>query len=411
MSKTNKGGLNVANRTLFICDNLPVLEGMNSESVDLIYLDPPFNSNRHYSAPIGSKAAGAHFKDAWTLDDIDMGWIGQIAERYPKLHTLLNAVGGINGKGSMSYLVFMARRMLEMHRVLKPTGSLYLHCDPTMSHSLKILMDAIFGKAKFRNEILWCYTGPGSPKMRQFNRKHDTIFWYSKGTKWMFNNDAVRIPHKDGGPHTGGYGITRDIAAKYGAKGKIPETWWQFAIAPRGKEYIGYPTQKPIKLLERIIKASSAEGDVILDPFCGCATACVAAETLNRQWIGVDVSDLAEKLVKKRLEAAQDIISAKGAWKRVEVCKSAPVRTDNGDTVVNPKVYAHELYGMQECFCAGCKRFFLFRNMTIDHIKPDSEGGTDHKSNLQLLCGACNSTKGNRPMNYLIGRLKKDGII
>jgi len=182
-----------------------------------------------------------------------------------------------------------------------------------MSHYLKLLLDCIFGEKNFRNEIVWCYTGPGSPKMRQFNRKHDTILWYSKGMAWIFNANDTRVPHKDGGPHTGGYGIDKELAEKYGKKGKIPETWWNIAIAPRRKkEYVGFPTQKPLALLERIIKASSNEGDMVLDAFCGCATACVAAEKLGRQWIGIDTGVKAYTLVQTRIK---DEVYAQGLIK------------------------------------------------------------------------------------------------
>jgi len=185
---------NWSNKTIWTGDNLPIMRGMNSDSIDLIYLDPPFNSNVNYAAPIGSKAAGAEFKDTWNLTDIDIAWLDLIETKYPKLNRVIQSTMTDNDK---SYLIYMSVRLLEMKRLLKSTGSIYLHCDPTMSHYLKLVMDAIFGRKNFRNEIVWGYTGPGSPKMRQFNRKHDIIFWFSKGEKWTFNSDAVRIPYKD----------------------------------------------------------------------------------------------------------------------------------------------------------------------------------------------------------------------
>lgn len=164
---------------------------------DLIYLDPPFNSKHNYAAPIGSRAAGAAFKDTWTLQDVDMAWWGEIAETNASLYKALGAAKHTAGKSAMSYLIYMAVRILEMRRILKDTGSIYLHCDPTMSHYLKMVLDAVFGIKNFRNEIIWCYTGPGSPNLRQFSRKHDVILWYSGGAgTWTFNRDAVRIPHK-----------------------------------------------------------------------------------------------------------------------------------------------------------------------------------------------------------------------
>ena len=147
--------MNWKDKTIFIGDNLHVMRGMNSESVDLIYLDPPFNSNRNYAAPIGSQAAGAAFKDTWTLSDIDIAEHGELAEQAPSLHTVIQAAREAHGKGMQSYLIMMSTRLLEMKRILKGTGSIYLHCDPTASHYLKLVMDSIFGAGNFRNEITW----------------------------------------------------------------------------------------------------------------------------------------------------------------------------------------------------------------------------------------------------------------
>ena len=238
------------------------------------------------------------------------------ATAHPAHNAIIGMYGILGESGMLAYLTYMAQRLAACRKLLKPHGSIYLHCDPTASHYLKVVMDAVFGAENFRNEIVWCYTGPGSPKMRQFNRKHDTIFWYSNGPAWTFNGDAVRIEHADGGPHTGGF-VSANVSAmdtqsakEYGAKGKIPETWWAqkkgngLCVVPRSpRENLGYPTQKPVKLLERIIKASSNEGDLVLDPFCGCGTTLASARTLNRKWIGIDISPFAAKLVRdKRLK-------------------------------------------------------------------------------------------------------------
>ena len=155
---------NFADRTVWTGDNLDILRGLNSLSVDLIYLDPPFNSNRNYAAPVGSAAAGAAFKDTWTLSDLDVAWMGLIADEQPAMYQVLQAAGMTHGKGMQSYLCMMAVRLLEMRRVLKDTGSIYLHCDPTASHYLKTLMDSIFGNANFRNEISWKRSNPKSVK-------------------------------------------------------------------------------------------------------------------------------------------------------------------------------------------------------------------------------------------------------
>ena len=165
---------NWKNRTIWTRDNLHVLRGMNSASVDLIYLDPPFNSNRTYSAPIGSKAAGAAFKDAWTLDDADRIYLALLKEADPTTFAVIEAARLAHGPGMAAYIGMMAQRVAEMRRVLKPTGSIYLHCDTTANHYLRAMMDAAFGRSQFRNEIVWCYSTSGRSK-RFFAKKHDSI--------------------------------------------------------------------------------------------------------------------------------------------------------------------------------------------------------------------------------------------
>ena len=262
------------------------MRGMNSESVDLIYLDPPFNSNANYAAPIGSKAAGAEFKDTWSLSDIDIAWLDLIESKHPQLNSVIHAAMRDTDK---SYLIYMAVRLLEMHRLLKPSGSIYLHCDPTMSHYLKLAMDAIWGRNSFRNEIVWYYKNASRGKSR-FARSHDNIFWYSKSTDmWTFNREKILQPFDSGMTQwryeKGGQ------SGKEMPKGKTPDDVITMpSLNAMAKERLGYPTQKPFALLERIITASSNQNDTVLDPFCGCATTCIAAEKLERKWIGIDIS-------------------------------------------------------------------------------------------------------------------------
>ena len=268
--------------TLIWGDNLHVLRTLADDSVDLVYMDPPFFSNRNYSVIWNDANEVRSFEDTWD--------------------------GGLPG-----YLIWLNARLWEMRRVLKPEGSIYVHCDWHASHYIKVEMDRIFGPENFRNEIIWAYTGPGTSAARQFNRKHDTIFWYSRGKQWAFNADAVRVPYKHGGPRTGGFtergGRRMDaamIAERYSA-GKVPETWWS-DCTPVGRiasERVGYPTQKPEALLERIVKASSNEGDVILDPFVGGGTAAVVAQRLNRRWIAIDQSRMAVSVTEQRLRASE----------------------------------------------------------------------------------------------------------
>ena len=389
---------NFASGTVWTGDNLPVMRGMNSESVDLIYLDPPFNSNRHYAAPIGSKAAGAAFKDAWTLDDVDVHEHGELADRNPAAYAVIEAARQAHGKGMQSYLVFMAVRLLEMRRVLKPTGSIYLHCDPAASHYLKLLMDGIFGRGNFKNEIVWCYR-KWSVKAGQFVRNHDVILFYasegqtfnpqfvepSLGTMKRWKGKRQQAVFVDG--------VRRATSFEDKARSPCPD-WWEISVLnPNAKERTGYPTQKPLALLERVIQASSNPGDMVLDPFCGCATALVAADRLQREWAGIDLSPLAIKLVDERIAEDRGNMPWGGATALTEPLK----RTDLGE-LPNYRTHRHRLYGEQEGVCWGCETHFPFRVMDVDHILPRSKGGTDHADNLQLLCSGCNRSKGGRTM-------------
>ncbi|MDE0152490.1 MAG: DNA methyltransferase [Gammaproteobacteria bacterium] len=388
---------NFASESVWTGDNLPVLRGINSECIDLIYLDPPFNSNRTYEAPIGSKAAGASFKDAWTLDDVDVHEHGELADRNPAAYSVIEAARQAHGKGMQSYLIFMAVRLMEMRRVLKDTGSIYLHCDPTASHYLKLMLDAVFGKGKFRNEVIWSYRRWPS-KSSNFQTMHDVILFYAGGDNTF--NVSYEPPSESYlkrfkgktqilDPET----RTRKIVIDKPTKGLPMRDVWDISIiAGSSKERLGYPTQKPLALLERIVKASTDPGDLVLDPFCGCATALVVADRLGRQWAGIDLSPLAIKLVDERIAEDRGKLFA-GAI----ALEKPPVRTDMGE-LPNYRTHRHRLYGEQEGVCAGCETHFPFRVMDVDHILPRSRGGTDHADNLQLLCSGCNRSKGSKTM-------------
>ena len=433
--------MNVENRTIFEGDNLHILRGLDSETIDLIYLDPPFNSNKTYEAPIGSEAAGAAFKDAWTLSDLDNAWHGELAEHEPALYSAISAAEFSHSKSMKAYLIMMGIRMLEMRRVLKPKGTIYLHCDPTASHYLKTMMDAVFGKDNLRNEIVWCYRGGGVPKS-DFSRKHDIILRYSKTKNVTFNVDDIRVPYSQETQERLRYraksfrGDRTYDNYDMNEKGKHPEDWWVMQpIMPSSKERTGYPTQKPLALLERIVKASSNRDDIILDPFCGCATTCIAAEKWQRKWIGIDLSPKAVELVKMRLERDLNMTEDTGLLgdkvihrtdiptrlvpdepRQIHAATLFSIEDSEGMALSQVelrqyKTYKHTLFGLQEGKCNGCEVLFPFRNMTIDHILPRSRGGSDAPDNLQLLCAACNSTKGNRTQEYLIQALRDQGVI
>jgi len=456
---------------MFTRDNLEVLRGIDDACIDLIYLDPPFNSKHDYAAPIGSEAAGAAFKDTWTLEDIDVEWIGLIADEHPDLSKLLNAVPSESDK---AYLVYMSVRLLEMHRVLKPTGSIYLHCDPTMSHWLKITMDAIFGKKQFRNEITW-QRHTSLAKGNQYAPKTwgsttDTLLFYAgndarlapyrdmteaerksqfpkinEDTGERYYNDSAHIwssPNMGArpnlcyewrgfvNPHPSGWRLSKSrLEEEYKKgnfvirsdgklerrkyerdyRGKQAGNLWVDIPMPRREERVSYPTQKPLALLERIIKASSNEGDFVLDPFCGCATACVAAAKLGRKWVGIDISPKAAELVKIRAERElTDLLSSMGT-RIYEIIHRTDVPKRSGK-YVRPRDIKHKLYGLQEGKCE-CGTHFEFRHFQIDHIIPRSKGGQDTENNLQLLCSHCNVLKGNGTMEEYRSKLKDLGIL
>ena len=350
--------MNFPNRTLYGLDNLRVLREMDDATIDLIYLDPPFNKKEEFNSPLQGKVReeihafikwfnvfnGQHglklcdrklawkkdferpsFKDTWDSDEDFRnmaGWSAELEEAHPQAHIVLQCVDKLRDthryyKAHLSYLTFMAVRLVEMRRILKQTGSLYLHCDPTMSHWIKILMDSIFGEKNFRNEIVWSYNRFSRTSKKQFARMNDIIFMYSKtpdGNRFypleVAPRDSTRI---DKGYHTVNDGGIKKLlvydmqkAKKSGidfskydrvveTKARQPfmgQCWTDIPIInPQARERVGYPTQKPLALLERIIRASTNEGDMVLDPFCGCATTCIAAHNLKRGYVGIDISE------------------------------------------------------------------------------------------------------------------------
>jgi len=419
-----------SHNTLYTHDNLYVLSGMNSGSVDLIYLDPPFNSKRIYSAPVGSKAAGASFKDMWTWKDVDEHYLDSLADNFPELTQYIASVGKVHSKPMMAYLTYMAQRIVEMHRVLKSTGSLYLHCDPTASHYVKSLLDAIFDKNNFRNEIVWYYRR-WSAASNRFQRMHDVILFYGKSNETTFNRLSIEPTQGQKIKHQRGYDRNSVLidgkrqpqlivyeqqrvneavkAGKLNLKDfartvlvekegtTMPDVWEMPAINSQSKERTGYPTQKPLALLKRIILASSNEGDTVLDPFCGCATTCVAAQQLQRKWIGIDIEKQAVSVLVQRLS------DDAGLFKDFVATNQIPKRSDIKEVQPSESI-KQRLYKEQDGRCNACGTTFEIHHLEIDHIIPKSKGGGDYYENYQLLCANCNRIKGDRTMAYL--RLK-----
>ena len=370
------------NNRLYYGDNLDILrsrEYFPDECVDLIYLDPPFNSNRNYNvlfkseAGLDSEAQITAFEDTWhwgeTAEDTYRDLITDAPEKVSTaIEALLNL---IERNQMMAYLVMMTARLVELRRVLKSTGSLYLHCDPTASHYLKIVLDAIFGVEKFRNEIVWKRTSAHSDRSQgnvlHMGRIHDVILFYTKseyatrnsvhtpydeqyvndhykyiedsGRRYALNNLTAPGGSSKGNPFYEVMGVSRfwkyteEKMNELIQQGRIVQTKpgnvprlkyyldempgvslqdiWDDIKSLRGKpkERLGYPTQKPEALLERIIRASSNEGDVVLDPFCGCGTAIAAAHKLGRKWIGIDITHLSIALQKYRLQDMFELVS------------------------------------------------------------------------------------------------------
>jgi site-specific DNA-methyltransferase (adenine-specific) len=363
---------------LYYGDNLAVLKNcFDDESVDLIYLDPPFNSQATYNvlfkstAGEQSRAQIEAFEDTWHWgDEAELAFDGVMTSGNSDAAEMLRAMRSfLKENDMMAYLSMMAVRLLELHRVLKPAGSLYLHCDPTASHYLKIMMDAIFGAEMFRNEIIWKRTTTHSDS-KTWSRVTDSLFFYTKGRKFTWN--TPREPHSEeyiadkyrnddgdgrkyqldnmtspnarpnmmyewkGFPYPDkGWRYSEETMAKLDAEGRVwyptrkdgtldttkrprlkryldemgggvmGNVWTDISpINSQAQERLGYPTQKPLALLERIVGASSNEGDVVLDPFCGCGTATHAAQKMRREWTGIDITHLAISLIEKRLNDA-----------------------------------------------------------------------------------------------------------
>ena len=410
------------------------------------------------------------FRDTWTLNDVDVAWSGEIRGMMPAVSAIIETAGMSAAAGMQSYLTMMAVRLIEIRRILKPTGTMYLHCDNTAGAYLRVLCDAVFGYGQCQNEIRWKRTTAAHSSARRYGRVHDTILMYSRsdGYRWNkvfqpYDDDYVdrRYNHRDSN-----HGRYMDVkltgaGSRNGESGQswrgfdpsennshwaIPRTWpgseklpigtldaldylnsidrlhWPKSgsmsrfkrylgdtpgrsaqdmitdippINSQAKERTGYPTQKPLALLRRFIEASTQPGDLVLDPFAGCATALVAAEGLGRAWIGVDVSSVAVRLVHERMRDELGLFEL-GIIERSDVPRRKGRRS---------RYIRATLYGKQAGDCNLCREHFALRNMTLDHIIPRAHGGPDDDANLQLLCGACNSLKGTRTMTEAIARL------
>jgi len=436
--------LNFKNRTLYHGDNLEFLRGMNSETVHLIATDPPFNKNRDFHATPDSLAAGAKFKDRWRWDDdVHEEWTDSIKDDWPAVESVIEGARLAYGDDMGAFLGWLGVRLMEMHRILRLDGTLYLHLDRTAVAYVKCLLDGIFGQKNSITEIIWNYGTPSGGRAggKKPIKAHETLLVYAKNyskhtynkqytpysenyrTKWFRHADAdgrkyrtrkrkgeIIRQYLDESPGVPLSDTWTDIKSLYGSSGWFPNT--------RG-EITGYPTQKPLALYRRIIEASSNEGDFVLDPFCGCATTPVAAEQLERQWVGIDIWDKAHETVLNRLAEEGMLTEDKKPlqfWtKRVHYETEPPRRSDDNELAApnlklktpratEPweklthrqmvKVLQTAQRSNGNVICAGCGRELEREFMELDHITPRADGGENHIRNRILLCRPCNGRKG-----------------
>ena len=430
---------NFPNNTIYELDNLDVLRGMNSETVDLIATDPPFNTRQNRSGAAGHYVDNwkwgdtGKLPDQWAWNEVHPVWLDEIKDENRALYEVIEATEHCHSQDIAAFLCFLSVRLLEMYRVLKPTGSIYLHCDHTANAYIRMAMDAIFGAKNFRNEIVWCYTGPSNTP-RWFPRKHDTIWFYAKSKETKFHGDNVRRPFKvPYAPARGIYGakIWEDTEKKrrIHERGTIPADWWADGflsnISAYKSELTGSPDQKPLALYERIVLASSNKGDLVLDPFAGYATTLIAARDHGRRWVGIDRRPDARHHVVCRMLGlkAQEAEKARentlyGDWITARLSElethyrtEPPARTDAGNTipflapVFIPKeklVLTHRQmkdflikeFGTQ---CWGCDfNVKDERYLQLDHADPKRNGGSNDMDNRVLLCQSCNLAKSDR---------------
>ena len=487
---------------------------MNSGSVDLVATDPPFNKGRDFHAAPDGLGNTPGFEDRWSFEDVHTSWLDSIKDDWPEAMLVINAARASYGDDMGAFLCFIGVRLMECHRILRDDGSIFLHCDDTASHYLKALMDAIFGRANYRNEIIWRRTS-GRSDANRFGRVHDVILFYSKSERWtwnrphMANRDEYVTQSYSYEDKRGRYSVG-DLTATGRSNGESGQSWrginpseigkngrhWNtpikgemcnFIVAnnlipgwpqayesvherlealdraglihwppkgkmPRLKRYLEttkgravddiisdigplqandretqpYPTQKPLALYRRFIAAASNPGDLVLDPFVGCATTPIAAEQLGRRWVGIDIWDGAYSTVLRRLrdehlkteqfdhmDEEQVTLVARAS---VQYSNTPPARTDDtGEAAPRLKLKTqrptepwHRLTHSQMrsilaeaqsigelVICAACGRSLELDFMELDHITPKSDRGVNWITNRILLCGPCNRRKSN----------------
>ena len=439
------------------------MRGLDSASVDLIYVDPPFLTRSDFAAFGGGASTSPRFKESWGPSELDAAWMGFIADEDPGVYQALRTAGSTHGHSMQYYLCMMAVRLIEMRRLMKETASIYVHCDSTSNHYLKLLMDSIYGEENFRNEITWrrskargitsrgypdnsssllfytlttdfTWNSPFLPHDQVYverfyshvepetgrryrlggltnpnqDRPDLTYEWNGHQRAWRWTKERMQEAHNRGLLHYSSSGLASQKRYLDQWKGVPVDTIWEDIQPIRGQsiERVRYPGQQPLALLERVIEASSNIGDMVLDPFCGSATTCVAAEILGRRWIAIDVSPESVEVLNKRLEQC---LGEKYQPDLVTARTDIPRRTDL-ETPSSRRQVKHFLYGRQEGRCNACGSTFDFPFLEVDHILPIVRGGTDELENLQLLCSHCNRMKGVLPQESLLDRLREMGF-
>lgn len=382
-------------------DNLEALGQMPSEAVDLIYLDPPFFSGQVYNIIWGDSGEVRSFSDRWAR--------------------------GSEKTAMEKFLEGMEERVQEMHRVLKETGSFYLHCDWHAGHYLKVMCDGIFGYNNFRNSVIWHYPSMSAAK-KDFPRKHDEILRYTKSDVFVFNADAVRVPYEEStlgrlsrdGLLKDGYFKGRKGPGALNENGKIADSVWRIPHISSQRERVGYPTQKPIALIERIIKASSNEGDIVLDPFCGGGTTCIAAEQLGRRWIGIDQSAAAIRVTEGRIEKLHGVVldttldGGKEKYQTGELFSQfRPL------TILNLPYDYDYLYNKKDSNDGDCMPHKEFELLMVDRFggvgNPRERGGEDGVKGDTLIEVKQQEDVGVGAINQLVGNMidkgKTQGVV
>ena len=461
-------GKGIAPSVIFTADNLDVLRGMNSACIDLIYLDPPFNSNAEYQNPFDREV---RFHDVWTMDKVRKEWVRDLQRKQPALNLIITGAAITHDESMQAYLAYMSIRLVEMRRVLKETGSIYLHCDPAASHYLKTAMDYIFGHRNFLDEVVWNYGTPsgGRTAGKKPVKVHDTLLVYAKsyghhtynmqhlGYSEKYVRERFTYTDEDGRVYRTRRRSPDRVERQYLDESKgvpLSNVWsdlrqlYAYHLVKRRQEETGFPTQKPRALLERIISVSSNPGDIVLDPFCGCATACVAAEGManplnpaipeRRLWIGIDVSPTAYDMVLRRMESELGI-KERGAndrllthagevthkvlryvkedlkgnlWRLID--SDAPKRTDVEESPEPREVETRSpnireiRYIQQDGCCAADGEKLALRHLNTEHIVSQKRyNGPNVDGNIQLMCQSHNSMKGEGTMAELDARMKE----